>query len=92
MKKQQQQTEVQPEVQPEVQDDSFEKIMTALEIAEPVFEAIKDIPAMIAVAARCQLSGHFMRKTPDGKTAFDVDGFEAAWKYISGETDEKVEE
>ena len=79
----------QQQQQTEAPDDSFEKIAAALEIAEPVFEAIKDIPAMLSICARCELAGHFMRKTPDGKTSFDVAGFEAAWKYISGETDEK---
>lgn len=75
------------------QDQDIDKLAAALELAEPVIEAVKDIPAMLAVNARCVLAGHFMYPTEDGKkTRFDVSGFEAAWKYISGETDENKTE
>lgn len=74
------------------EEQDFDKLAAALELAEPVIEAVKDIPAMLAVNARCVLAGHFMHPTEDGKTRFDVAGFEAAWKYISGETDENKTE
>ena len=74
------------------EEQDFDKLAAALELAEPVIEAVKDIPAMLAVNARCVLAGHLMHPTEDGKTSFDVAGFEAAWKYISGETDENKTE
>ena len=52
----------QQQQQTEAPDDSFEKIAAALEIAEPVFEAIKDIPAMLSICGRsCRSDSAFRR-------------------------------
>jgi len=67
------------------QEEKPDVLGLALELIEPVTEALQDIPAMLALNARCTLMAAYMHKRADGKTGFDKKAFDDAWAFATNE-------
>lgn len=74
------------------QEEKPDVLGLALELIEPVTEALQDIPAMLALNARCTLMAACMHKRPDGKTGFDKKAFDDAWAFATNEMQEEKKE
>jgi len=65
----------------------------AAEHLQPVKEAVLDLPAQVYTLARVTLAARFIHEqaTPDGMNhGFNVEGFNQAWEYLTGEKAEET--
>ena len=65
----------------------------AAEQLQPVKEAALDLPAQVYTLSRVTLAARFIHEqpTPDGMNhGFNVEGFNQAWEYLTGEKAEET--
>lgn len=66
------------------------------EHGQPVKEAVLDLPAQVYTLARVTLAARFIyeerKQGEDIKHGFNVEGFNQAWQYLTGEAPPEAEE
>jgi len=66
------------------------------EHGQPVKDAILDLPAQVYTLSRVTLAARFIyeegKEGQDLKHGFNVEGFNQAWLYLTGETPPEAEE
>lgn len=66
------------------------------EHGQPVKDAVLDLPAQVYTLARVTLAARFIyeerKQGEDIKHGFNVEGFNQAWQYLTGEAPPEAEE